>query len=178
MIIKNINTPEELVKELKSVTSKFGYFEVLQRMNITREAFEKYFFWNDEKYTRNCLARTEDFELMLMCWEEGQETRIHDYGDAMAWVHPVCGSLKEERYLLSDNGTGLVKVSSLGVEGGEFSFLHKTGIHKYINDYEARTVSLHLYVNPVKTRKIYDCSDGVCQTWAEDCGDDSVCVVS
>ena len=177
MVIKNINTPKELVEELKQVNSEYGYFEVLQRMDITREAFENYFTWNDNKYTRNCLARTDKFELMLMCWEEGQETRIHDYGDAMAWVNPICGSLREERYLLSDNGTGLVKVSSLGVEAEEFSFLHKTGIHKYINDYEARTVSLHLYVKPVPQRKIYECTDGVCSTWVEECADDSVAVL-
>ena len=65
MVIKNISTPKELVEELKQVTSQFGYFEVLQRMNITREAFESYFTWSDEKYTRNCIARTDDFELML-----------------------------------------------------------------------------------------------------------------
>lgn len=177
MIIKNISTPKELVEELKKVKSKYGYFEVLQRMDITLKTFEGYFTWNDEKYTRNCLARTEDFELMLMCWEEGQETLIHDYGEAMAWVHPICGSIKEERYLLSDNGTGLVKVSSLGVEKSEFSFLHKTGIHKYINDYEARSVSLHLYVKPVKTRKIYDCSEGFCKTWSEECTDSSIAVM-
>ncbi len=177
MVIKNISSLKELVDELKQVKSKFGYFEVLQRMDITREAFECYFTWNEKKYTRNCLARNKDFELILMCWEEGQETQIHDYGDAMAWVHPICGALREDKYLLSDNGTGLVKVSSLGVETSEFSFLHKTGIHKYINDYEARTVSLHLYVKPVSSRKIYDCSEGFCKTWSEDCVDDSVCVV-
>jgi len=175
MIIKNITTPEQLVAELKNVKSKFGYFEVLQRMDITREAFESYFTWSEKKYTRNCLARTEDFELMVMCWEQGQETRIHDYGEAMAWIHPICGSLKEEKYLLSDNGTGLVKVSSIGVEVGEFSFFHKTGIHKYINNYESRSVSLHLYVGPVKSRKIYDCSEGFCKTWEEECSDDCVC---
>ena len=60
MIVKNINTPKELVEELKQVTSKFGYFEVLQRMDITREKFESYFTWNDQNYTRNCLARTEN----------------------------------------------------------------------------------------------------------------------
>ena len=177
MIVKNIHTPKELIEQLKRVESPFGYFEVLQRMDITREAFESYFTWNDEKYTRNCLARTDDFELMVMCWEEGQETRIHDYGDAMDWINPICGSLREERYLLSDNGTGLVKVSSLGIGTAEFSFLHTTGIHKYSNDYESRTVSLHLYVKPVKTRKIYNCSDGFCKTWSEECEDDSVCII-
>ena len=85
--------------------------------------------------------------------------------------------VREERFLLSDNGTGLVKVSSLGVGTSEFSFLHTTGIHKYSNDYESRTVSLHLYVKPVKSRKIYDCSDGFCKTWSEECEDDSVCVI-
>lgn len=178
MIIKNINTPKALVDALKSVTSPYGYFEVLQRMDISMEEFESYFTWSEERYTRSCLARTDDFELMLICWEEGQQTQIQDFGDAMAWIHPVCGSLKEERYLLSDNGTGLIKVSSLGIDTGEFSFVHKTGIHHYRNNYESRTVSLHLYVKPVTSRKIYDCSEGFCKTWGEDVQDDNVCVIS
>lgn len=177
MVIKNINTPKQLVDELLKVDSKFGYFEVLQRMDIELEDFEKYFTWSEEKYTRNCLARTVDFELMIMCWEEGQETLIHDFGEEMAWVHPIMGSLKEERYLLSNTGNGLVKVSSLGLESEEFSFVHKTGIHKYVNTYEARSVSLHLYVSPVNSRKIYDCSEGYCKTWTEDVADDSLCIV-
>ena len=65
MIIKNIRTPKELIQQLKQVESPFGYFEVLQRMDVTQKAFESYFTWNDEKYTRNCLARTDEFELML-----------------------------------------------------------------------------------------------------------------
>lgn len=178
MVIKNIHTPSELVNELKAVDTEFGYFEVLQRMDIAESEFEKYLTWNDDKYTRNCLARTDDFELMLVCWEEEQQSRIHDYGDAMAWVHPVSGCLKEERYLLSNNGTGLIKISSLTLKAGEFSFVHKTGIHQYMNNYESRAVSLHLYVKPITTRKIYDCSEGFCKTWAEDIVDDSVCVIN
>lgn len=177
MLVKNINTPIELVNELKAVNTEFGYFEVLQRMDIPTSEFEKYYTWKDSGYSRNCLARNESFELMLVCWEEEQESVIHDYGDAMAWVHPICGCLKEERYLLSDNGTGLIKISSLTISNGEFSFVHKTGIHQYKNSYESRAVSLHLYVKPITSRKIYDCSDGVCKTWTEEITDDSVCVV-
>lgn len=177
MIIKNIKTPLDLVNELKAVNTDLGYFEVLQRVDISIEEFEKYYTWSEEQFTRNCLARTEQFELVLICWEEGQKSAIHDYGEAMAWVHPLTGSLKEERYLLSENGTGLIKISSLSIKEGEFSFLHKTGIHKYYNNYEARSVSLHLYVKPIKSRKIYDCSEGFCKTWSEVVQDDSVCVV-
>lgn len=177
MIIKNIKTPLELINELKAVNTDLGYFEVLQRVDIPIEEFEKYYTWSDEHYTRNCLARNSSFELMLVCWEEGQESVIHDYGEAMAWVHPLCGSLKEERYLLSTNGTGLIKISSLSIKEGEFSFVHKTGIHQYNNNYESRSVSLHLYVKPIEIRKIYDCSEGFCKTWSEKIEDDSVCVV-
>jgi len=177
MIVKNIHTPLELIKALKAVNSEFGYFEVLQRMDISDEEFEKYYTWSDKKYTRNCLARTDDFELMLICWEQDQASRIHDYGDAMAWVHPISGCLKEERYLLSNNGNGLIKISSLTLEDGEFSFVNKTGIHQYQNNYESRAVSLHLYVKPLRERKIYDCSEGMCKTWSAEIVDDSVCVV-
>ena len=177
MLIKNITTLEQLVSKLDNVTDPLDYFNVLNSMNIPFEEFERYFTWDDENPTRNCIASTREYELLLGCWELGQKSKIQDFNKAQAWTHIIQGTLKEERYLLSKNGNGLIKISSVDLKPGDFSYALNTGIHQFTNSYEARTVSLILYNKPIQERKIYECTDGICSTWVEEMKYDNVCVI-
>lgn len=177
MIIKNIHTPEELIARLNEVKSELDYFEVLHSMDIDIREWDNYLTWNDDHYTRNCVARTDDYELIILCWEKGQSTPIQDYNEARTWVHPISGAIREERYMLSKNGTGLLKISSVNLDCESFSYMKHTGIHKIVNCYEARSISLVLYTKPIQERKIYECTDGLCKTWTEKLEYDNVCMI-
>lgn len=48
-----------------------------------------------DRYSRNRLARTRDFEVLLLCWEPGQETRIHDHSGQSGWVRVLEGAIEE-----------------------------------------------------------------------------------
>ena len=53
---------------------------LLKVTGLNEAEFEKYATWNQESYTRNCIARTDTYELILLCWEKKQETPIHEHG--------------------------------------------------------------------------------------------------
>lgn len=147
---------EGLVKALSLCKDKRGYFEVLRDMQISESELENFYAWNTEHYTRNCLVRTEDFEVVLICWEKGQQSYIHDYAANEAWIHPISGSLKEERFLWSEAEDTLHKVSSVTLNKGDYNYMSdKINIHRYTNVGENRTVSLHLYAKPVTEWNIY-----------------------
>lgn len=43
------------------------------------EDWKKFMFWNPHKYARNLIEITPLFEAILLCWNEGQESPIHDH---------------------------------------------------------------------------------------------------
>lgn len=51
------------------------------------------------RYTRNLVdAGNGKFNLMILCWGEGQGSSIHDHADAHCFMKMLTGSLCETRY--------------------------------------------------------------------------------
>lgn len=152
-----IKTVESLVQVLNKCNEDgFHILEVMNNVSIPNSEFEKYYSWNDEKYARNVLARNDDFEVLLICWEKGQSSPIHDFNAQEAWVHPIEGMLREECYKINLDDDRLEKVSSVLLGTDEFSYMKQVGIHRYSNAYSARTVSLNIYRKPVTEWHVYD----------------------
>ncbi len=151
-----INTVQELIGRLNTVSGMDGYSGILERVDIPWEEFSLYCHWNDRRYTRTCITRTEDFELLLICYEIGQQTSIHDYDTEQAWVRPVLGSIVEERFELNANGD-LVSVGSSLLKTGFCSHLMRGhNIHRYSNQGSNRSASLNLYAKPLLKWKVYE----------------------
>ncbi len=164
-----IKTVEGLVKALNSCREDGDHvLDVMTKVNIPRAEFERYYSWSDDKYARNVLARNEDFEVLLICWEKEQTSPIHDFNAQEAWIHPIEGMLREERFKINVNDERLEKVSNVLLGNDEFSYMNQIGIHRYSNANNARSVSLNIYRKPVTEWHIYDenSSDStVIQTW-------------
>ena len=135
----DINTVEGLVAELRSVPAGSGQLEVLQHMKVPVAELERRMTWHPRHYTRTCLVRDRYFELLLIGFEPGQQTSIHDYNGHEAWVHPLQGELTEERFAADMDGK-LRLVSSV-VLG-------------------PRCLSLNLYCGPIRKWKVYDAHSG------------------
>lgn len=152
--IKNVDA---LVQALSQCGDRKSHvLDVMSNVQIPRSEFEKYYSWNDEKYARNVLARNDDFEVLLICWEKGQSSPIHDFNSQEAWVHPIEGMLREECYKINLDDDRLEKVSSVLLGTDEFSYMKQVGIHRYSNAYSARSVSLNIYRKPVTEWHVYD----------------------
>ena len=152
-----IRTVNQLVKALNNCSEDGDHvLDVTSRVQIPRTEFEKYFSWNDERYTRNVLARNDDFEVLLICWEQGQSSPIHDFNAQEAWIHPIEGMLREERFKINENDERLEKVSNMLLGNDEFSYMNQIGIHRYSNAYKGRSVSLNIYRTPVSKWHAYD----------------------
>ena len=154
--MKPIKTVDELIKVLKKKAPKDSYLEIMQSLDIPIREFEKYYSWKKDGYARNCVIKTDDFELLLICFEKGQESPIHDFDSKQAWIHTIQGKLCEERFRVSENGKKLEQLSSMTISTDDYSFINKIGIHRYKNLYEARTVSLNLYYKPIENWTQYD----------------------
>lgn len=156
MAMDRIRTVDDLIRNLKKGPGASGYLSILQRISIPSEQLLKLCTWNDKHYTRNCIARTAEFELLVICYESGQSTSIHDYNTEEAWIHPILGSVVEERFEPTPQA-GLRKVSSAKLVADSFSYMHNgRSIHRFTNNTGERAATLNLYARPLNKWKVYD----------------------
>lgn len=52
----------------------------------------------EEHYVRNLVHHCEDFELIVICWCNKQESRIHNHGTSHCWLTVLDGSVMEKKF--------------------------------------------------------------------------------
>lgn len=146
---------EELVITL-SEEERSKYTDIMRFMKLPDGTFENHCSWSNNAYTRNCIAENEKFELILLCWEAGQITPIHDHGGEECWVKIIEGEIKETIYKLDETGD-LHSVKTSIAKTGDISYMVDfMGVHRLENLSSNRSMSLHLYAKPIRNCKVYD----------------------
>ncbi len=144
---------EELVTALTE-GERTTYTSIIRSMEIPTPVFRNYDSWSDESYTRNCIVNTEEFELILICWEKGQKTPIHDHGGEECWVKVIDGEIKETIYT-KDEHERLSAVKSTISKTNDLTYMLE-GFHTLENVSEQRSMSLHLYAKPILNCQVFD----------------------
>ena len=136
---------------------------VLKRIEIPKSEFKEYATWKKGGYTRNCLARKEGFEFILICWDAGSVTPIHGHGGEDCWVHQVSGLVKEKRYKKTSYGFEVTNDATL-IEGG-LTYMHdRMGYHTIENCTDEPSMTLHVYASPIDRCKVYNDEKGEFET--------------
>jgi cysteine dioxygenase len=123
-----------------------------------------------ERYTRTRLHRSAAFELLLLCWDRGQATPVHDHDGQAGWFTVLEGALGVQEY---DREGGPADLRSLAetspgglrlhegrryvVEAGR-SVAEAEGpetIHR-VGPVGGRALSLHLYAGPLDSFLVFD----------------------
>ncbi len=113
-----------------------------------------------EAYTRTCAYRDDGFEVVLLNWDAGAESAIHDHGDQDCWMLVLSGRLRVDDFARLDPGdvlgyaqiearcSRILEAGGLDVRAGRFD-LHRVAA-------EGTAVSLHVYSAPLREYLIYD----------------------
>ncbi len=150
---EKISSLKKLLEILPSCTGQ-DYFDIAKQLSIPAEDLLPYAFWSKTNYTRNCIFRTDDFELLLLCWEEGQETSIHSHNGEECWVYLAQGKLREKRFMEHEHQLKLKADVKMTKE--RLSYMNDDlGYHSLHNLSQGRSMSLHLYVGPIDECSIY-----------------------
>lgn len=168
--MEEIKTISDLIRSLNACQIDSScYLDTLRQMRIPLQEFEKFYSWDEKTYSRNSLFENELFEVLLVCFEKGQGSPIHDYYSNEAWITVIQGKMREEKFRQHPQIKKLEKVSSVNLAPGDFSFISgQVGIHRYYNIFESRSVCLCLYSKPIKSWKVYDEKTGefeIKSTW-------------
>ncbi len=160
--MKPIKTIQNLIEAMNDTESQ-QHPKLLQHLNIPIEVFEPCATWDEGGYTRNCLARTDDYELILICWAPGAKTSVHNHNDQHCWMYQISGDLKEQRFAKPDGQLNMTRESEL--KQGEFTYMHdRMGFHQLQNPAETKAMSLHIYVAPIEQCQVYNPENGTLET--------------
>ncbi len=151
-----ISSVEELLEILPECSGN-EFVEISHGMELQPEDFEEYAYWSKDHYTRNCVSRSEEYELILLCWEPGQDTPVHCHNNEECWVYNLQGSVIEKRFdFRQGSKTEIEETQEAVMNEGEVSYMHDTmGFHSLHNTGEVRAMTLHLYIKPIDSCRVY-----------------------
>lgn len=151
---------DSLISGLKGISDdEFtcqNVYEFLGDNPVKVDSITKYFYWSPSFYTRNLVFKDDRFEMMVICWEKGQVSRVHNHSEQKCWMTVPVGRLRGQNFGIEeiDEGRGYCKL----VETDTFELSDclaakvelEEPIHQVLNlaKYDERAVSVHIYSKP------------------------------
>ena len=131
-------------------------YDFLCENPVDVDSITRFFHWSPNFYTRNLIYKDERFEMMAICWERGQASRVHNHFDQRCWMMVPLGRLKGQNFAMDeiDEGTGYCKLRETDVFELSDCVAAKVEleepIHQVLNlaEYDERAVSIHIYSKP------------------------------
>lgn len=147
--------------------------EVLQQTRLNPREWQQHAVFRRGRYTRNIVGYSPNqFIALLLCWEKGQQSPIHDHSGAHCFIKMLSGRIRERKFAWAADGTvgpeaaedpGLLDASKPEQSVG---FMHDSlGLHRIENpsDEEA-AVSLHIYSPPFRECLVFPPTGGAPKT--------------
>lgn len=151
---------DQIIAGLKSITDdQFtcdNVYQFLADTPVDVDSIVNYFHWSPTFYTRNLIYKDERFEMMAICWEKGQVSRVHNHSEQKCWMTVPVGRLRGQNFAVAelDESRGYCKL----IETNSFELSDclaakvelEEPVHQILNlaEYAERAVSLHVYSKP------------------------------
>lgn len=151
---------EKLIVGLKAIAdadfTTDNIYKFLSDNPVDVTTLDRYLFWSEKFYTRNLIYKDERFEVMALCWEKGQVSRVHDHSDQRCWMSMVKGRLKGQNFGIVaadfENGSCRLEETSdfILTDSDAAKVELEEPIHQILNldEFESRAISLHIYSKP------------------------------
>lgn len=156
--MEKISSLKTLIHQLDHCKTRKDYVSLANKLDLDEKELSKFAFWDDQQYTRNCIKRTDDYELLLLCWEKNQETPIHCHNGEECWVYMASGKIHEIRYQKDEDDQPYSTNELKMVDSGVSYMNDDMGYHSLANIHNGRSMTLHLYVEPIDECSVY-CED-------------------
>lgn len=120
---EKIDSVQQLVKGIDTIfkqrTSNWSLTRkeltnLLDIVNLSTDEVNKFTFWDSEKpYTRNLISTDNaNYTLLLLCWNPGKESKIHNHPCDGCFVKTLRGCIRESRYT-SHKETNEIRLESV-----------------------------------------------------------------
>lgn len=137
---------EQIVAKLKQVEHEIDLnfiYELLTAQSTLKD-FRQYVRFDEEKYQRNVILKTNFYELVCVCWLPGQFSSIHSHGTSFGAMRILEGQVTEDLYLTPDNPVYQRRIYT----PSDCSKVTPETLHSVGNTSDKPASSLHLYSPP------------------------------
>jgi predicted metal-dependent enzyme (double-stranded beta helix superfamily) len=134
----------------------------LKQTRITPETLKTYLHFQPERYTRNLVHKTEAFEILVICWDSGQQAPIHGHEGELCWARVEQGTLRFSNYRLVSETPLRLELMSAAVDGRAGFLDGPADLHAVENcpAFGAPAASVHVYSRPYAACDVYDVERG------------------
>ena len=156
---------QEFVEGLQSLRSfaPGEVYEYLKSHPVEPDSLKPFLFFSQATYTRNLIFKNDLFELLALCWERGQVSRIHNHRDQQCWMTVPLGRLQVQDFRVLDRDPErktcrlepsksypITPACPAEVDVNE-------PVHQVQNlaEFGGRAVSLHVYSKPFDSCEVY-----------------------
>jgi len=129
-------------------------FEFTAQKAIQPETLSPYLFYAKSHYTRNLIYKCSLFEVMAICWDIGQVSRIHNHRDQNCVgnrdaAQATCHLVPSETYDMDAQHPAVVQPEE--------------PVHQVLNlpEFGQRSTSIHIYSYPYSSCEVYSIDKGV-----------------
>ncbi|MEL6429184.1 MAG: cysteine dioxygenase family protein [Planctomycetota bacterium] len=130
---------------------------LLREYAVAEESWRGYAQFRKDTYSRNLIWRSDDFELLLLCWGEGQVSPIHDHSGQHCWMAVLEGELQEVHFEEGPGGLREGRIKDFPTGG--VAYIHDDiALHLIRPKPGTHGVSLHLYSSPIDACRTF-CPD-------------------
>jgi len=142
----NIYNLKALDNALKAKVDEVSYVQVLSSIRFNFKEIEHLCFWDAEDSSKINICNGLNYELVLICWENNQQSQIHSHEGRESFTYVLKGQLTEDIYNESKK-TSKPERSIVLNRRDISSLINKNDKeHRLTNSYGGRSVSLHLYI--------------------------------
>lgn len=133
---------------------------LLGRYAAEQADWRDYMRFRDECYARNLVSASDLFELLVICWQPGQVSPIHDHQGQRCWMAVLDGGMRET--LFHADGRGPLRVGRTSVlERSQVAYIQdEIALHEIAPAGTTAGVTLHLYSRPIRECRIFDRQTG------------------
>src|SRR5207245_9931539 len=132
------------------VVARFPSF--MKEHAVYPATLDRYLFFSLGNYTRNLIFRNELCEVITLCWEIGQGSRIHNHRDQNCWMATPIGRLRVQNYRVEERSEAGKTCRLVPTELAEMDAAHPVAVNplepvqQVLNFPEFRKVSVNLHV--------------------------------
>jgi cysteine dioxygenase len=151
---------EKIIDGLKAIEDEEftcdNVYHFLSESPVEVDSIVKYFYWSPNFYTRNLIYKDDRFEMMAICWEKGQVSRIHNHSDQKCWMTVPVGHLRGQNFSVAEIDESRSYCKLIETDTFELSDCLtakvelEEPVHQILNlvEFDQRAVSIHIYSKP------------------------------
>ncbi|MGH9746521.1 MAG: cysteine dioxygenase [Candidatus Acidiferrales bacterium] len=142
--------------------------EFTQKKALRAETLAPYLFYAKSHYTRNLIYKCELFEVLAICWDVGQVSRIHNHRDQNCWMVTPIGKLRVQNFCVENRDASHGACKLVPTDFYDMDATHpavvapEQPVHQVLNlaEFGERATSIHVYSYPYESCEVYSIERG------------------